>query len=98
MIEVIGENGDKFEVEVIEIFEVEQYPGKKYILYSFGEQVDEENERVYTSVLNENEDEFVLSCIEDQEELRIVNEAVDELLTMSDEEYAALEESDDLNG
>ena len=97
LIEVIGENGDKFQAEVIEIFELEQYPGKEYILYSFGEQVDEENEKVYVSILNEKEDEYVLSYIEDEEEQRIVNKAIDELLELSDEEREALEESDDIN-
>ena len=97
LIEVIGENGEKFQAEVIEIFEVEEYPGKEYILYSFGEQVDDENEKVYVSILNEKEDEYVLSYIEDEEEQRIVNKAIDELLELSDEEREALEESDDIN-
>lgn len=97
LIEVIGENGEKFEAEVLEIFEVKEYPGKEYILYSFGEQVDEENEKVYVSILNENEDEYVLSYIEDEEEQRIVNEAVDELVNMTEEQHEALEESDDIN-
>ena len=96
-IEVIGETGEKFQAEVIEIFEVEQYPGKEYILYSFGEQADEENEKVYVSILNENEDEYVLSYIEDEEELKVVNAAIDELLDLSDEERESLEESDDVN-
>ena len=97
LIEVIGENGDKFQAEVIEIFELEQYPGKEYILYSFGEQVDEENEKVYVSILNENDDEYVLSYIEDEEEQKAANEAIDELLNMTDEEHEALEESDDVD-
>ena len=97
LIEVIGENGEKFQAEVIEIFEVEEYPGKEYILYSFGEQVDDENEKVYVSILNEKEDEYVLSYIEDEEELKVVNAAIDELLDLSDEERESLEESDDVN-
>lgn len=96
-IEVIGETGEKFQAEVIEMFEVEQYPGKEYILYSFGEQADADNEKVYISILTEKEDEYVLSYIEDEEEQRVVNAAVDELLNMSDEEYEALQESDDVD-
>ena len=80
LIEVIGENGEKFQAEVIEIFEVEEYPGKEYILYSFGEQVDDENEKVYVSILNEKEDEYVLSYIEDDAEYDAVCEAFDEFL------------------
>ena len=97
VIQVTGENGEILDAEVIEIFEVEEYPGKEYILYSFGEQADEENEKVYTSILIENEESYVLSAIEDPKEQEAVDKAVDELLAMTDEEFEALEESDDDN-
>ena len=96
MIEVTGENGEKFNAEVLEIFEVEGYPGKEYILYSFGE-TEGEDEKVYTSILVENEESYVLAAIEDPEEQAAVDKAVDELLEMSEEEREALEESDDEN-
>ena len=45
----------------------------------------------------ENEESYVLSAIEDPKEQEAVDKAVDELLAMTDEEFEALEESDDDN-
>ena len=44
------------EVEVLDIFNVVGYEGKDYIMYTLGEKIDEENEKVYISILNDKGD------------------------------------------
>ena len=94
-ISVTTESGERFEAEVIDIFGVEGYPDKEYILYSFGEEVDQDHERVYMSILKEGEDGYVLDAITDPQEIKDVQDAVDEFLAMSDEEVEALREGED---
>ena len=51
----------QLEVEVLDIFTVEGYEGKDYILYTLGEEVDADHERAYVSILEENDDSFSLT-------------------------------------
>jgi len=78
MIHVVDENGRNIEVEVLDIFEVEGYDNE-YIMYTKGEQVDKDNERVYISILQENDDEsFTFKDISDDKEWDEVQSAIQE--------------------
>ena len=95
LVTVTTDDGKEYQADVIDIFEVEGYPGKEYILYSFGENVDGDSETVYMSILKDTEDGYLLEAVKDEEEIKAVGEAVDELLAMSDEELESLEEDDE---
>lgn len=95
LVTVTTDDGKEYQADVIDIFEVEGYPGKEYILYSFGENVNGDSETVYMSILKDTEDGYLLEAVKDEEEIKAVGEAVDELLAMSDEELESLEEDDE---
>ncbi len=76
----------QLEVEVLDIFNVVGYEGKDYIMYTLGEKVDEENEKVYVSILNEKDDNtFELVSITDEKEWDMVEKAIQEEITYGDE-------------
>ena len=75
ILNVIDENGEEVEIFIIDIFSLDEYPGKEYILYTKGE---EEGEYVksYVSILNETEDSADIIAIEDEEELNKVKNEI----------------------
>ena len=74
------------EVEVLDIFNVVGYEGKDYIMYTLGEKIDEENEKVYISILNDKGDNnFELVGITDDKEWDIVEKAIQEEITYGDD-------------
>lgn len=76
----------QLEVEVLDIFNVVGYEEKDYIMYTLGEKVDEENEKVYVSILNEKDDNtFELVSITDEKEWDMVEKAIQEEITYGDE-------------
>lgn len=76
----------QLEVEVLDIFNVVGYEEKDYIMYTLGEKVDEENEKVYVSILNEKDDNtFELVSITDEKEWNMVEKAIQEEITYGDE-------------
>ena len=77
---VTDEEGKKYRAEVYDIFQVEGYGENSYIMYSFGEAVDENNERVYISKIVDSGDDFDLVEISDQTEWDAVNKAISENL------------------
>ncbi len=81
---VSGENGVKYNIKVIDIFHVNEFPDKEYIAYTFEESVDEQHIKAYISILIETETTFSLVGISDKNEWEIVqkafNESVKELL------------------
>ena len=77
-IKVTNENGIEFEIEVLDIFNVDGYD-KDYIMYTMGEEIDENNIKVYLSILENNNGEYHLSTIEDDEEWKKVENAIDEM-------------------
>ncbi len=79
---VSGENGIKYNVKVIDIFHVEEYPNKEYIAYTFEENVDKEHFKAYISILKENAADFTLLGISDKEEWNKVQERFNETVTM----------------
>lgn len=78
-IKIVDENGNSYMVEVIDIFEVEDYPGKEYIIYTMGKDVDNENIEAYVSILKNENDTFTLLNIENDEEWKIVSDAINEM-------------------
>ena len=74
------------EVEVLDIFNVVGYEGKDYIMYTLGEKIDEENEKVYISILNDKGDNnFELVGITDDKEWDMVEKAIQEEITYGDD-------------
>jgi hypothetical protein len=65
----IYENGEPVEIEVLDIFKLDNYPEKDYILYTKGE-TDGEFEKTYVSIIVDTEEEVIFEAIEDEEELK----------------------------
>ncbi len=82
-ITVTAANGQQFQAEVIDIFKVKGYEDKDYVLYSFGETVDNDNEKVYVSILESVGDNYNLKEISDPNEWNTVQEAVSEGSTLT---------------
>ena len=74
-ITVTDDTGNKYTAEVYDIFKVDGYDGD-YIIYSFGEAVDQDNEKVYVSKIVESQDDFTLSEIQDEKEWEAVNNTI----------------------
>lgn len=77
-ITVVDENGNRFEVEVLDIFNVEGYDND-YILYTKNIEVDPDNIETYVSILKEENDEYTLLNIEDNNEWNTVQRAILEM-------------------
>lgn len=77
VIKVVDEYGNTFEVEVLDIFEVEGYD-HEYILYTRNEEVDEDNIEAYVSILKNENDSYSLVNIDDEEEWSVVQKAIAE--------------------
>ena len=78
-IKITGDNGIDYIVEVIDVFEVSNYPGKEYILYTRGNEADNENIEAFVSILKQDNDNYYLLNIEDEEEWKIVSKAIEEM-------------------
>lgn len=76
----------EIEVEVLDIFNVVGYEGKDYIMYTLGEKINEENEKVYISILNDRgNNTFELLEISDEKEWEAVQQAIQEEIAHEDE-------------
>ena len=76
----------EIEVEVLDIFNVVGYEGKDYIMYTLGEKINEENEKVYISILNDRGNStFELLEISDEKEWEAVQQAIQEEIAHEDE-------------
>lgn len=76
---VVDENGENCEIEIIDIFQIEKYPGKEYVLYTKGN-VQGEYLETYASVLIETEDSVTLAAISDEQEFQDVQEHINKSL------------------
>ncbi len=83
-IKVRNEYGQEQELEVINIFQVEGYEGKDYILYTNNRELDEDHVEAFVSILLENEKEFSLLNIEDDQEWEDVQKAIQEMSEMNE--------------
>ncbi|MBQ2640038.1 MAG: DUF1292 domain-containing protein [Bacilli bacterium] len=88
-IDITTEDGQKYKAEVIDIFNVDEYPDKDYIMYSFGENIGEDQERVYVSIIEDNDEECKLQGISDPREWSIVQDAI---------KKSSVEDEDDVDG
>lgn len=80
IITVIDENGIEKEVEVLDIFTVNGYEDKEYILYTQNKEVSQDSVEVLVSILNKaGENSYSLLNIEDEREWESVQKAIDEM-------------------
>ena len=77
---VSDENGNEYSINIIDIFTINEYPGKRYIAYTLEESEDEEYMKGYVSLLEESEDEFSLLTINDDNEWNLVQKKFDEIM------------------
>ena len=84
-INVVTEEGQRYRAEVIDIFNVDEYPEKDYIIYSFGENIGEDEEKVYVSIVENKDGEYNLKGIEDPREWAVVQEAINNTAEELDE-------------
>ena len=84
IIKVYDSEGNEFEVEVLDIFAVEGYEGKEYIMYTQNNEVDEDNIEVFVSILNHDGEHFSLDNIEDETEWEQVQRAISEMGDMDE--------------
>ena len=73
---VTDDEGKKYRAEDLDIFNVEGYDDNDYIMYSFGESVDDSNERVYVSRVTQTDDSYNLVEISDEKEWDAVNKTI----------------------
>ncbi|MBR2827882.1 MAG: DUF1292 domain-containing protein [Bacilli bacterium] len=78
-IKIKDDNGKDYEVEVVDIFNVEGYNDKEYIAYTLGREVDQNNLEIYVSILKQDGDNYSLENIDDEEEWKYVQRAIDEM-------------------
>ena len=72
---VTDENNNQVEIEVLDIFTVDSYPDKEYILYTKNE-IEGEYVKTYVSILQETETSVTLLGIEDETEFAAVQEKI----------------------
>ncbi len=73
-------DGRDWQIFVLDTFQVDEYPNKEYVAYTFGEFENNDNIKSYISILNETENYFSLESMTDEDEVKIVEEAYKNLL------------------
>ncbi len=84
-VKVVTPDNQQLEIEVLDIFNVVGYEGKDYILYSLGEQVDDDHEQAYISILEQDQDSYNLVEIKDAKEWEAVQNAIAEDIKLGQE-------------
>lgn len=79
IITVIAENNQQIKIEVLDIFSVVGYENKDYILYTQNQEVDNDNIKVYISILENKDGNYSLTAITDDKEWIEVQKAVQEM-------------------
>ena len=77
-ITVTTESGKQMEAQVIDIIEVPEF-NKEYIFYSFGEKLEDNQMKMYVSILIEENEKIILKGIEDDNEWEVVKEILDSM-------------------
>lgn len=72
---VTDENNNQVEIEVLDIFTVDSYPRKEYILYTKNE-TEGDYIKTYVSILQETETSVTLASIEDDNEFAAVQDKI----------------------
>lgn len=84
IITITTDEGTRVQVEVLDIFSVKNYEDKDYILYTQNASLDEENIKVYISILEKENEDYRLVSITDEQEWIEVQKALEE---MEDTDY-----------
>ena len=79
-------DNEQLEIEVLDIFSVVGYEGKEYILYTLGEEIDQDHERAYVSILEEKDNGYSLTEINDSKEWQEVQKAIEEDIAMAEDD------------
>ena len=66
------ENGHKLNIRVLDIIDSEKF-NKSFILYT----IDDDNENIFSSILEENEESYTLKTIDSKEEMDFINSEID---------------------
>ena len=77
-IKVTTESGRQMEAQVIDIIEIPEF-NKQYIFYTFGEKAEDDQIKMYVSILEEQDDKITLKGIEDNDEWEVVKEILDSM-------------------
>ena len=77
-ITVTTDSGKKLEAQVIDIIEIPEF-NKQYIFYTFGERAENNQMKMYVSILEEDETKVTLKGIEDDNEWDVVKEILDSM-------------------
>lgn len=85
MLDVITSDGNNYQIKIIKTFQLESFPNKKYIAYTFGEEIDD-MVKSYVSIINEENEQIRLEAITDKDEWSQVQEGLKELLMPKDGE------------
>ena len=78
-------NGQDWQILVLDTFEIEEYPGRNYISYTFGEQSGSDAIKSYISIIKEDNETYSLEELVDEEEKEIVRQAYKNMLLESGE-------------
>lgn len=80
-LEVTIEDGTKVKVNVLDIVDSVEY-NKTFIIYT----VNDNEENIFASILNETEDSYSLDTITDSNELEYINHEIDRVVSELNEE------------
>lgn len=72
---VYDENNNEVKVEVLDIFTLEAYPNKEYILYTKNE-TEGEYIKTYVSIIKKAENQYIFESIDDQQEFDAVQDYI----------------------
>ena len=77
---ITNDSLEKFEAEVIMVFEVKEF-GKKYVVYRFADEVEEKLSTIHTSILKEEtKDYLVLEEITNDDEWSVIKEIMKDIV------------------
>ena len=77
---ITNESLEKFEAEVIMVFEVKEFE-KKYVVYRFADEVEEKLSTIHTSILKEEtKDHLVLEEITNDDEWSVIKEIMKDIV------------------
>ena len=77
---ITNDSLEKFEAEVIMVFEVKEF-GKKYVVYRFADEVEEKLSTIHTSILKEEtKDHLVLEEITNDDEWSVIKEIMKDIV------------------
>ena len=76
-------DGKEYQIFVLDTFTVDDYPGKDYISYTVYEPINEYLIKSYISILNDNGDHYSLSPMVDDQEIKIVTSAYQNMVLES---------------